>query len=353
MTLDPGDGARLGGVREAHRFDEAALDAHLKEWLPDCEGRLTVSQFGYGQSNPTFVLAYPNAEYVLRKKPPGTLLPSAHAVDREHRVQKALADTPVPVARQYLYCGDEAVIGTPFYVMERMRGRVFTDSAMPGVPPEERRAMFRNLAETLAALHRVDPDAVGLGDFGRPGNYYRRQFDRWARNFRQTATREIPEMGKLMEWLDPRLPEGDESRVAHGDYRVGNVMFHPEEPRIVAVFDWELATLGHPLSDLAYLCILFNTTSGEYWGVRDLDRPALGIPEREEFVETYRRAAGRADGLSKVHMVHAMFRFASILDGVRARGLAGNAASDNAEEVGRLGLLMAGRAWELACAGEG
>ena len=255
---------------------------------------------------------------MLRKKPPGDLLPSAHAVDREYRVQRALAGTPVPVARQYLYCDNEEVIGRPFYVMERMEGRVFTDSALPGVAPEERRAMYRALAETLAALHRVDPEAVGLGDFGRPGNYFERQFNRWARNYRETATREIPAMYRLMEWLPPNMPAGDETRVAHGDFRVGNVMFHPEEPRIVAVFDWELATLGHPLSDLAYLCILYNTTPGEYWGVRGLDRPALGIPDLEEFVETYRRAAGRADGLTRAHQVHAMFRFASILDGVRA-----------------------------------
>jgi len=348
MAIDPGDGARLGTVREAHRFDEAALDAWLKNRLPDTEGRLRVRQFGYGQSNPTFVLGYANADYVLRKKPPGALLPSAHAVDREYRVQKALAETPVPVARQYLYCGDERVIGAPFYVMGRMEGRVYTDSALPGVDPEARRPMYRALAETLAALHSVDHEAVGLGDFGRPGNYFERQFNRWARNYRETRTREIPAMHRLMEWLPPRMPKGDETRVAHGDFRVGNVMFHPTEPRIVAVLDWELATLGHPLSDLAYLCILFDTTSDEYWGVRDLDRRALGIPEPEEFVETYRVAAGRADSLTPVHSVHAMFRFASILDGVRARGLAGNAASDNAEEVGRLGLLMAERAWELA-----
>ena len=348
MAIDPGEGTRLADVREAHRFDEAALDAWLKDRLPDTEGRLRVRQFGYGQSNPTFAIAWPNADYVLRKKPPGELLPSAHAVDREYRVQKALADTPVPVARQYLYCDDESVIGTPFYVMERMEGRVYTDSALPGVEPEERSLMYRALAEVLAALHSVDPEAVGLGGFGRPGNYFERQFNRWARNYRETATREIPAMYRLMDWLPPRMPDGDETRVAHGDFRVGNVMFHASEPRIVAVFDWELATLGHPLSDLAYLCILFNTTSGEYWGVRDLDRRALGIPEQDEFVETYRRAVGRADGLTPVHSVHAMFRFASILDGVRARGLAGNAASDNAEEVGRLGLLMAERAWELA-----
>ena len=174
MAIDPGEGTRLAAVREAHRFDEAALEAWLKERLPDTEGRLRVRQFGYGQSNPTFALAWPNAEYVLRKKPPGALLPSAHAVDREYRVQKALADTPVPVARQYLFCDDESVIGTPFYVMERMEGRVYTDSAMPGVEPEERRRMYRALAEALAALHSVDPETIRLGDFGRPGNYFER-----------------------------------------------------------------------------------------------------------------------------------------------------------------------------------
>lgn len=342
------DGTRIGAVREAHRVDEGRLAEFLKAALPAAAGPMRLRQFGYGQSNPTFEVAFDDAAYVLRKQPPGDLLPSAHAVDREYRVQKALADTDVPVARQYLFCGDREIVGTPFYVMERMQGRVFTDSGLPGVPPDERGAMYRSVAETLAALHRVDPAAVGLGDFGRPGNYFERQFNRWARNFRETRTRDIPEMDRLMAWLPEHMPVDDETRIVHGDYRIGNVMFHPTEPRVVAVFDWELATLGHPLSDLAYLCILFHTTPEEYWGVRGLDPAETGIPPEAEFAEIYRRAAGRRDGIGRDHLVHAMFRFASILDGVRARGLAGNAAADDAEEVGRLGLVMAHRAWELA-----
>ncbi len=341
------EGTATTAVRAAHRFDEARLAEYLRDRLADAQGRLTVEQFGYGQSNPTFLLRFPNAEYVLRKQPPGELLPSAHAIDREYRVQAALADTGVPVARMMLYCDDRSIIGTPFYVMERKIGRVFTDSALPGTDPEERRPMYLSVAQTLAELHTVDVAAVGLSDFGRPGNYYERQFNRWSRNYLQTKTREIPEMDRLMEWLPRHMPAGDETSIVHGDYRIGNVMFHPTEPRVIAVFDWELATLGHPLSDLAYCCILYYTTPEEYWGLLGLNQEALGFPTEPEFVEHYCRAAGRTDTLTDAHRAFAMFRFAAILDGVRARGLAGNAAAENAEEVGRLAVVMARRAWEL------
>lgn len=342
------EGTVTTAVRPAHRFDEARLADYLQDRLPDAAGPMTVQQFGYGQSNPTFLLRFPHVEYVLRKQPPGELLPSAHAVDREYRVQAALAGTGVPVAKMMLYCDDRSVIGTPFYVMERKVGRVFTDTALPGVDPEERRPMYLSVAETLAKLHTVDVNAVGLADFGRPGNYYERQFNRWSKNYLQTKTREIPEMDRLMEWLPRHMPAGDETAIVHGDYRIGNVMFHPTEPRVIAVFDWELATLGHPLSDLAYCCILYYTTPEEYWGLRGLDLKAMRFPTEAEFVEHYCRAAGRSDTLTDAHRAHAMFRFAAILDGVRARGLAGNAAADNAEEVGRLALVMAQRAWEVA-----
>ena len=341
------EGTATSEVRPTHRFDEARLTAYLRDRLPDATGALTVRQFGYGQSNPTFLLRFPNAEYVLRKQPPGELLPSAHAVDREYRVQAALAGTGVPVARMMLFCDDRAVIGTPFYVMERKVGRVFTDSALPGTDREERRPMYLSVAETLAKLHSVDPAAVGLADFGRPGSYYERQFNRWTKNYLQTKTREIPEMDRLIEAMPRHLPPGDETTIVHGDYRIGNVMFHPTEPRVIAVFDWELATLGHPLSDLAYCCILYYTTQEEYWGLSDLDQRALGFPTEDEFVAAYCRAAGRTDTLTDAHRAHAMYRFAAILDGVRARGLAGNAAADNAEEVGRLAIVMAKRAWGL------
>jgi aminoglycoside phosphotransferase (APT) family kinase protein len=341
------EGTAIGGVRAAHQFDEARLADYLRAELPEAGGGLRLEQFTYGQSNPTFIVHLENADYVLRKRPPGELLPSAHAVDREYRVQKALVETPVPVPVPILYCADRDVIGTEFYLMERMIGRVYTDSALPGVPAAERRAMYASVAETLAALHTVDIDAVGLSDFGRPGNYFERQFKRWSRNFLETKTREIPDLDRLMAWLPEHMPEGDEAAVVHGDYRIGNLMFHPSEPRVIAVFDWELATLGHPLSDLAYLCILFHTTPDEYWGVRGLDPTETGIPSEADFVATYCRAAGRSDGVTPTHVAHALFRFSAILDGVRARGLAGNAAADNAEEIGRLALAMARRGREL------
>ncbi len=342
------EGTRAGEVRASHRFDEKRLEDWLKAELPEAGGGLEVEQFSYGQSNPTFLLRLNNAEYVLRKQPPGELLPSAHAIDREYRVQKALSGTGFPVATPILYCEDRDVIGTPFYLMERMVGRVFTDSALPGVEPADRGAMYRSAAETLARLHTVDVDAVGLSDFGRPGNYYERQFNRWSRNYLQTKTQEIPEMDRLMAWLPEHMPAGDETSIVHGDYRIGNLMFHPSEPRVIAVFDWELSTLGHPLSDLAYCCILFHTTPEEYWGTLGLDLAAEGLPTKQEFVDTYMAAAGRSDRLTNAHQAHAMFRFAAILDGVRARGLAGNAAAEDAEEVGRLAVVMAKRGWEVA-----
>ncbi len=342
------DGTQIGAVRAAHRIDEGRLAEYLRGVIPGLAGAIELKQFGYGQSNPTYLVRFGQDELVLRKQPPGELLPSAHAVDREYRVQAALHPTGFPVPKPLHFCADREVVGTPFYVMERMQGRVYTDNALPGIPPDQRRAMYASLAETMARLHTTGVAAVGLSDFGRPGNYYERQFNRWAGNFRKTKTRDMPDLERLMEWLPAHMPAGDETSIAHGDYRMGNVMFHPTEPHIVAVFDWELATLGHPLSDLAYCCILFQTTPAEYGGVVGLDLAAEGIPTQEEFVETYRRAAGRPDGLTPAHLAHAMFRFAAILDGVRARGLAGNAAADDAEEVGRLALVMARRGRELA-----
>jgi aminoglycoside phosphotransferase (APT) family kinase protein len=332
---------------EALKIDEDRLAEYLRGVLPAASGPMRLKLFSHGQSNPTYFVSFDDASYVVRKQPPGELLPSAHAVDREHRVQKALHAQGFPVAEQFHFCEERSIVGTPFYVMEKMEGRVFTDSSLPGCTPDERRAMYLDMTETLAKLHSYDPEAIGLGDYGRPGSYYERQFHRWSRNFLETKTQEISEMDKLIEWLPQHMPDGDESRIAHGDYRVGNVMFHPTEPRVIAVFDWEISTLGHPLSDLAYMCILYHTTEEEFFGIRDKDRAALGIPAFEETIEHYRQAAGRPDTVTDAHMVHAMFRFAAILDGVRARGLAGNAASEDAAIVGAQGLALAKRGWEV------
>ncbi|MGZ0186997.1 MAG: phosphotransferase family protein [Alphaproteobacteria bacterium] len=345
------DATAVTEVRAAHAIDEGRLAEFLKGALPDASGPMRLSQFAYGQSNPTYIVAFDDREYVLRKQPPGELLPSAHQVDREYRVQKALHDAGYPVAEQFLFCEDREVVGTPFYVMERMNGRVFADTSLPGCTPDERAAMYESVAETLARLHKFTPTELGLEDFGRPGDWYRRQFRRWSRNFAETKTQDIPVMAQLAEWLDTNMPEDNETRIAHGDYRMGNVMFHPTEPRIVAVFDWEIATLGHPLGDLAYFAILYGSNPDQFYGIEGLDREALGIPSFEDFNATYCKAAGRSDGLTNAHMAHAFYRFAAILDGVRARGLAGNAASADAADIGLIAPDIAARGWAYANAG--
>lgn len=342
------DATAVTGVREAHALDEGRLAEYLRGELADAHGPMKLSQFAYGQSNPTYVVAFDDIEYVLRKQPPGELLPSAHQVDREHRVQKALHDAGFPVAEQFLYSDDRSIVGTPFYVMERMAGRVFKDTSLPGCAPDERREMYRSLAETLAQLHRFDPAALGLDDFGRPGDWYRRQFRRWSRNFAETQTQPMPAMAPLAAWLEDNMPEDNETRIAHGDYRMGNVMFHPTEPRVVAVFDWEISTLGHPLGDLAYCAILYGSTPDQFYGVEGLDLSELGIPAFEEFDAIYCAAAGRDAGLTNAHMAHAFYRFAAILDGVRARGLAGNAASMDAANVGLIAPDIAARGLKYA-----
>jgi aminoglycoside phosphotransferase (APT) family kinase protein len=346
---DEMDATAVTEVREAHTIDQGRLAEFLKEALPETQGSMKLSQFAYGQSNPTYVVGFDDVEYVLRKQPPGELLPSAHQVDREFRVQKALSEAGYPVAKQFLYSDNREIVGTPFYVMERMQGRVFKDTSLPDCSPEHRAEMYKSLAETLAQLHTFSPVELGLEDFGRPGDWYRRQFKRWSRNFFETQTQAMPAMQPLMEWLDAHMPEDSETRIAHGDYRMGNVMFHPTEPRVVAVFDWEISTLGHPLGDLAYCAILYGTNPQQFFGLEGLDSNALGIPTFEEFNSIYCEAVGRSDGgLTNAHMAHAFFRFAAILDGVRARGLAGNAASTDAADIGLIAPEIAARGWKYA-----
>ena len=242
---------------------------------------MTTERIGGGQSNPTYWLRFGARAVVLRKQPAGELLPSAHAVDREHRVMAALAETGVPVPRMLHGCADRSVIGTLFYVMEALDGRVVHDFSIPGVTPAERGAMYDSMNDVLARLHRVDWQAVGLGDFGRPGNYFARQISRWTRQWHASKTREIPEIDDLIAWLPANLPAGeDETTIVHGDYRLGNLMFHPREPRVIAILDWELSTLGHPLADLAHNCLLWHASRAMYYGIEDLDPAALGIPTR-------------------------------------------------------------------------
>lgn len=328
-------------------FDAARLDAYLRAALPSrAAGAMTLERISGGQSNPTFFLSYPDAgtRLVLRKKPPGPLLPSAHAVDREYRILKALAGSAVPVPPVLLFEADEGVVGTPFYLMERLEGRVFHDTALPGVTPDDRKAMYFAMAETLAALHGFDWQAAGLADYGKPGNYYARQIARWGRQWQETKTQEIPAVDRVFAWLAEHLDETPETTIVHGDFRLGNLMFAPDRPDVIAVLDWELSTLGHPLSDVAFSCLPWHSTPAMYAGIVGLDRQALGIPTQEAYLDRYCTAAGRTEGPGRFHLAFSLLRFAVILDGIAARAKAGNAAAENAVAVGEMAESFALRA---------
>ena len=335
-------------VLETHRFDEEPLRRYMERHVEGFAGTLTVRQFLGGQSNPTYHLVAGGREYVLRRKPPGKLLPSAHAVDREYRVITALAGTDVPVPRTYACCEDPSVIGTPFYIMECVHGRVLSDPMLPGMEREERAAIYDTMNEVLARLHRVDWRAVGLADFGRPGNYYARQLHRWTQQYRASQTEEIPEMERLIAWLPEHIPHDDETTLVHGDYRLGNMIVHPTEPRILAVLDWELSTLGHPLADLAYNCVSFSWGPDILYRVEDSELARLGIPTAEAYVATYCRRTGRA-GIPDWHFYvgFALFRLAAISQGIMGRFLAGTANDPNARERGARARPLAEAAWTV------
>jgi aminoglycoside phosphotransferase (APT) family kinase protein len=327
---DPEESA--GDVAAAHRFDEARLVAYLGQHIDDFGGEVEVRQFSGGASNPTFLLTAWAGErarrFVLRKKPPGALLQSAHQVDREYRIMAALAATEVPVPTMRVLCRDPSVIGTDFYVMDWLAGRVFRDAALPDLTPEERRAVYDELNATLAKLHQVDFDAVGLSDFGRRGGYFARQIDRWTRQYRGAETKAIPAMERLIERLPELIPSDDSISIAHGDYRLENVMFHPTEPRLIAVLDWELSTIGHPLADLAYNAFLWRSESKTWGSLKGLDLAALGIPTEAEYVAAYRRRTGRGPIADwSFYVAFGVFRLASISQGVYRRVLDGVVAS--------------------------
>jgi aminoglycoside phosphotransferase (APT) family kinase protein len=335
-------------VAEAHRFDVAALERYLAANIPGFEGPLEVEQFKGGQSNPTYRLSAGGKRYVLRRKPPGTLLPSAHAVDREYRVTTALAATGVPVARTYVLCPDESVIGTMFYVMDCVEGRVLWDPQLPGMEPAERAAIFDEMNRVIAALHRVDFRAIGLETYGKPGNYFARQIDRWSRQYKASETGKIDAMDRLMEWLPSHIPAGDETSIVHGDYRLDNMIFHATEPRVLAVLDWELSTLGHPMADFSYHMMAWRLSSTEFRGLRGADLGALGIPSEREYRDLYLERTGLplpSDKDWAFCMAYNMFRAAAIFQGVMARALAGNAASAQAVETGQKARPMAELGW--------
>jgi len=325
-------------VRAAHRFDESALADYLRTNIKGFSGKLEVGQFQYGQSNPTFLLSSDGKTYVLRKKPPGKLLPSAHAVDREYRIIKTLRKADIPVAEALLLCTDDSIIGTPFYVMEHVEGRIFRDvKASMAKSPEERSAIFDAMNDTLARIHLVDWKALGLADFGKPGNYMVRQVSRWHRQYEASKTDDIEDMDYLFEWLEKNLPDDDSATVVHGDLRLENMIIHPFEPRVLAVLDWELSTLGHPLSDLAYNCLQYYipVTESRLSGYKGLDLSELGIPLETDYVDAYCRRTGRgriADW--EFFMAFSFFRLAGIVQGVYKRGLDGIASSEIARSYG-------------------
>jgi aminoglycoside phosphotransferase (APT) family kinase protein len=311
---------------------------------------IDVRQFAGGQSNPTYLVQSADHRYVLRRKPPGKLLPSAHAVDREYRVIVALANTAVPVAKAYALCEDAAVIGTAFYVMDYVEGRLFWDAALPEVAKPDRRAIYDEMTRVIAALHSVDYTAAGLGDYGKPGLYIERQVARWTQQYRASETETIDAVERLIEWLPKHIPADEETAIVHGDFRLDNAIFHPSEPRILAVLDWELSTLGHPLVDLAYLCMRYHLSAAEFRGLGGLDPTALQIPSEAECVADYCRRRGREPVAPQdwtYYLVFNMFRLAGILQGVLARAIQGNASSATALEAGRRARPLAEQAWGL------
>ncbi len=333
--MSPSSGGSLTPVTSVsprHRFDEARLAGYLAERLEEMHGDLTVQQFAGGASNPTFLLTVASAtgirRYVLRKKPPGPLLPSAHQIEREFRVMAALGRVGIPVPTVRLLCEDPAVIGTAFYVMDFLEGRVFRDATLPGLSALDRRAIYDELNATLAKLHGVDIEAAGLSDYGRHGGYFERQIARWTKQYRGAETEPIPAMERLIESLPDRIPPGDETTIAHGDYRLENVMFHTSEPRLIAVLDWELSTLGHPLADLGYNAFLWRSDSPGWGSLAGVDFGASGIPTQADYVAAYCRRTGR-EGIPDLafYIAFGVFRLASISQGVYRRVLDGVAAS--------------------------
>ena len=343
-------------VQERHRFDVPALDTWMRAHVADYAGPLQVEQFKGGQSNPTFLLIAPGQTYVLRRKPPGKLLPSAHAIDREYRVMSALAATDVPVPRTYALCEDAAVIGTAFYVMEHVQGRILWDPSLPDMTPAERAAIFDSMNAAIAAMHRVDLARTGLADYGKPGNFFARQIGRWTTQYRASETERIEAMDRLIEWLPQNIPPGDATARVHGDYRLDNLVFHATEPRVVAVLDWELSTLGHPMADFAYHALAWETAASTGRGLAGLDLAALGIPSAQAYMERYCQRTGMAAPARvewDFYIAYNLFRGAAISQGILRRALDGSASSPHALEAGRKARAVAEAGWARASASTG
>jgi len=338
-------------VRPGHEFDCSSLEAYLTENIDGFSGPFSVRQFDGGQSNPTFYLQSRCGEYVLRKRPPGKLLPSAHAIDREYRVKQALSDSGVPVPTTRLYCDDESIIGTHFYLMDYLPGRIFTDPLLPGIDKEERAAIYDSMNDALAKLHTFNWREAGLSDFGKPDNYIARQISRWSRQYEQCKTDKLAEMGLLRDWLEANNPDDEITTIAHGDFRIGNLMFDATEPRVSAILDWELSTLGHPLADLSFNCMTYHFPCNNKiaQGFVGTDICPLGIPSEEQYVAAYSDRTGIDAGANwKFYMAFSLFRTAAIQYGVYARAVQGNASSSTARLFGEIFPIAAKKGWQIA-----
>jgi aminoglycoside phosphotransferase (APT) family kinase protein len=341
-------------VPERHRIDVGALEAYLRERIEDFEGPLQLELFKGGQSNPTYKLITPKRTWVMRAKPGpvAKLLPSAHAIEREYRVLDALSRAGMPVARVFVLCEDESVIGRAFYVMEFVEGRVLWEQGLPGMTKAERGAIYDEMNRVIAALHSVDYKAIGLADYGKPGNYFVRQIGRWSKQYQASETEKIEAMDRLIEWLPQHVPDSDETSIVHGDYRLDNLMFDAKEARVRAILDWELSTLGHPLADFSYHCMSWHIAPGQFRGIAGLDYAALGIPTEREYIEAYCRRTGREPERVLEHwdfyIAYNMFRLAAILQGIMKRAVDGTASSARALEQGKRARPLAEMGWEIA-----
>lgn len=333
-------------------LDTEALTAWLSQHVEGFAGPLSIEQFKGGQSNPTYQLITPGGAYVMRAKPGpvAKLLPSAHAIEREFTVMKALAGSAVPVPRMLALCEDESIIGRAFYVMEFMQGRVLWDQSLPDMSLAERAAIYTEMNRVIAALHSVDFAAVGLASYGKPGNYFERQLGRWSKQYLASVTEPIEAMDRLIEWLPKNIPSGEDTSIVHGDFRLDNIIFHPTEPRILAVLDWELSTLGHPLADFSYHCMSWYIEPGKFRGIGGLDLASLGIPSLETYVARYSERTGKTIRLEdfNFYLAYNMFRLAGIMQGIMKRYVDGTASSAQALQNGKAARPMAEMAWQFA-----
>ncbi len=333
-------------------FAPSALERYLRAWDGTLAGAMRIERIAGGQSNPTFFVHFANRSLVVRKRPEGQLLPSAHAIDREFRVQHALRGSAVPVPEMLHFCEDPAIIGTTFYVMTKLHGRVFNETWLPQIPAAQKKDYYFAIADTLAALHTVDWQAAGLANFGKPENYFKRQITRWTQQWHASKTREDPEFEALADWLLAHVSDDQTTAICHGDFRVGNIMFHPLEPRVIAVLDWELATMGHPMADLAYCTLAWALERDEYMGLACDDLASDGIPSMQAFCARYFSAYAKNSGkpraadfaLTPFHSTFALYRLTGIFEGIAARAKSGAAASANAAQVGKLSRVFARKA---------